>query len=78
MLKQFIKDSGVSQREWAQRLGITEGYLSRILSGEKKPSLDLAAEIERQTGKAIMAASWSTPPDLAPSITAYPQIRAAE
>jgi hypothetical protein len=34
----------------------------RLLSGERGPSVGLAARIEAATGGAIKAADWSTPP----------------
>ncbi|MCW1932636.1 helix-turn-helix domain-containing protein [Pararhodobacter zhoushanensis] len=77
MLRTLIKDSGVSQRQWAQNLGITEGHLSSILSGNKKPSLELAVKIERLTDKTIMAADWYPAMSAAGGVEADGSVRAA-
>lgn len=39
-----------SQAEVADTLGITQGYLSLIVSGDRQPSLDLAVRISDLTG----------------------------
>lgn len=60
MLKDYIKQSGETRRAWAEKLGISEGYLSLILSHRKMPSLDLAVRIENATGGEVKAASFVT------------------
>jgi len=67
MLADLISQSGERQAVWAQRLGIDEGHLSRLLAGKKRPSLVLAARIERLTGGAVPAASWVEPDEAAPA-----------
>jgi transcriptional regulator with XRE-family HTH domain len=59
MFADFIRTSGQTRTQWADRLGISRSYLSDILNGNKMPSLVLAAAIERETGGAVMAASWA-------------------
>lgn len=39
-----------SQADTAATLGITESYLSLIISGDRQPSLDLAVRISDLTG----------------------------
>lgn len=58
MLKEIIDQSGKFQSAWARRLGISEAHLSSILSHKRKPSLLIAARIERITGGAILATSF--------------------
>ncbi len=58
MFADFIRTSGQTRTQWADRLGISRSYLSDILNGNKMPGLVLAAQIERETGGAVMAASW--------------------
>ncbi|MBC7156376.1 MAG: helix-turn-helix transcriptional regulator [Rhodobacteraceae bacterium] len=57
-LSDHIRSSGQSQREWAARFGVSEPYLSDLLRGNRRPSLDLACRIERATGGAVPALSW--------------------
>jgi transcriptional regulator with XRE-family HTH domain len=49
-LTEFKEKKGVSGRELAVLLGISESYLSEILSGKKAPSKKAALKISQQTG----------------------------
>lgn len=60
----YIARSGSPACAWATRLGVTGGYLSQLLSGQKLPSLRLAVKIERETGGEVPATSWV--PDVLP------------
>lgn len=66
LLRSHIDDSGSPAREWAQAFGISEPHLSRILSGQKLPSLRLAVAIERKTSGAVPASSWVPEPENQP------------
>lgn len=48
---------------FAATLGIHRVYLYQMLGGFSRPSLSLAARIERATGGSVPAASWVAPPD---------------
>jgi DNA-binding transcriptional regulator YdaS (Cro superfamily) len=55
-LKQWIvKTEGMSQREFASRLGIGEGHLNRWLMGLNIPSLRNAIMIEKLTNGEVTA-----------------------
>lgn len=58
MFAEHIKASGMSRSEWAARLGVSKSYLSELENGKKRPSLEVAVEIERLTDGAVPAASW--------------------
>lgn len=45
------------QRTLARALGITDGYLSQILSGLRRPKLELLIKIEDLTG--VPVSSWA-------------------
>jgi DNA-binding transcriptional regulator YdaS (Cro superfamily) len=62
MFIEFIKSSGQNRSAWADRLGVSRSYLSDLLNGNKRPSLDLAVQIERATGGAVPATSWIDDP----------------
>jgi transcriptional regulator with XRE-family HTH domain len=49
-LAQWFERSGHTQRAIAERLGVTEAHLSRLISGERQPSLPLAVKISELTG----------------------------
>jgi len=42
-----ILKSGITQRALAVKLGISESYLSRVLSGQRKPSAKLVEQISK-------------------------------
>lgn len=55
-LVQWLGRTKQTQYDLADSLGISQGQVSSIVTGRRKPSLDVAAKIERLAG--IPAASW--------------------
>jgi len=49
-LKAWADDKGLTQREIAEKLGITEAYVSSLVLGKETPGLTLAVKIETLTG----------------------------
>jgi DNA-binding transcriptional regulator YdaS (Cro superfamily) len=49
---------GQRKGDFAKRIGVSSAYLSQLLSGKRTPSLEVAVKIERETGGAVLAASW--------------------
>jgi transcriptional regulator with XRE-family HTH domain len=47
-LQSLIEKRGITQRVMAEELGMSEAHLSQILSGQRTPSLEMAANIERK------------------------------
>lgn len=60
-LTTYLTETGISQAELSEALGISRGHMSLLASGERKPSLNLAFAIERATKGAVPASSWSDP-----------------
>ncbi|MGJ8561705.1 MAG: helix-turn-helix domain-containing protein [Litorimonas sp.] len=58
MFAEYISTSGKNRSAWAEALGISRSYLSEILNGNRRPSLELAVSIERKTCGAVSAVSW--------------------
>lgn len=58
LLLEWRTSKGISQVALAERLGVTQGYVSDLERGAKTPSGRLAAQIERETGGAVRASSW--------------------
>ena len=50
VIAQCLERCGMSQRELAQRLGISEGRVSQILSAESNPTVKTLARIGRALG----------------------------
>ncbi len=63
MLAEFISKSGKTRSAFAEEIGISRSYLSEILSGNRRPSLELAVAIERKTSGAVLASSWIADPE---------------
>jgi transcriptional regulator with XRE-family HTH domain len=51
---------GYKQYELADLLEIDEAHVSQLLSGKRKPGLEIAVRIEDRTG--VPAESWLLPP----------------
>jgi DNA-binding transcriptional regulator YdaS (Cro superfamily) len=53
---------GSDRAKVAKRLGIGRTYLDRLCRGERRPSLELAAEIERLSSGEVTAADLAKLP----------------
>lgn len=49
-LSRYIQDNGLTQAALAQQLHIAPAYLSQILSGVRRPGIELTKSIEAVTG----------------------------
>ncbi len=58
-LRTYLQSSGIKQKVMADRLNISRGYMSELVSGEKFPGRNLAVAIERLTLGAVPVSSWS-------------------
>jgi len=61
-LRTFLQKSGIKQSDLATRLGISRGYMSELVSGDKSPGRELAVKIERATRGGVPVQSWDHPP----------------
>jgi DNA-binding XRE family transcriptional regulator len=64
LLAAYQAQHGLSRTELRLYLGISYATLSRLLSGDRAPSLTLAAWLERATLNAVPIASWLEPVSL--------------
>ena len=55
---QYFEQSGTTQSILADRIGVTRGYMSLLVSGNRSPSGKVAALIEKETEGAVPASSW--------------------
>jgi transcriptional regulator with XRE-family HTH domain len=58
-LRDYLRRSRRTQRDFARELGLAEPTVSRLLSAATRPSITLAARIETVTGIPIRA--WAGP-----------------
>lgn len=57
-LAEYLAHENQTQAEFAARLGLTQGNVSKMCRGQRLPSLPLAAEIERATGGLVPMSVW--------------------
>ncbi|MBO9457310.1 helix-turn-helix transcriptional regulator [Paracoccus sp. R12_1] len=57
-LRAYLSDEGVTQKTFAEAVGLSRSHLNEIISGRKRPSLDVAFAIARATNGAISVDSW--------------------
>ena len=55
-LKEYLHDK--RKGDFAKSLGTSPAYLSQLLSGYRRPSLDLMVKIEAATCGAVPISSW--------------------
>jgi transcriptional regulator with XRE-family HTH domain len=61
LLKTFLdtkQGRQLSQREWADRLGVSRGYFNQLVHGTKSPSLPLALLVDKYTGGVVGPYDW--------------------
>ena len=56
-LREYLFFNSVEQKLFAAQAGISPAMLSRIKTGARRPSAEVAKRIERMTGKKVTAAS---------------------
>ncbi|QOL80446.1 helix-turn-helix transcriptional regulator [Pseudooceanicola spongiae] len=64
-LSQYRADNAISQRAFAERLGVSQSLISRIEHGTVSPSLSLAVKIEFATEGNVTAVSLAQAKDAA-------------
>ena len=57
-LRTYLNETKSKQSALAAAVGVSRGYLSELVGGSKRPSLELAVLIERATAGAVPATSW--------------------
>ena len=58
-LESWLNAAAMPKSEMARRLGYDKGNFHRILTGVNRPTLDLAARIERETSGSIPISAWA-------------------
>jgi DNA-binding transcriptional regulator YdaS (Cro superfamily) len=61
----YLKEVGISQKAFADQLGVDPSVVSRFIARTARPGLELAVKIEDATGGAVPARSWVAPPPVA-------------
>lgn len=58
LFQAYLTHAKVKQSDVATAVNVTRGHMSSLTAGLKKPSLKVAAEIEKLSGGLVPAASW--------------------
>lgn len=64
MLKAWLKSVETHQAAVADALGVSRGYFSDLVNGNKKPSLEMALRIQLMTGGVIGLQEWFSKEEL--------------
>lgn len=57
-LSEYLKSEGIKQYVFAEKLGVSQSCLTQLLSGDRKPSLSLAVDIENITKGKVKCKIW--------------------
>ena len=57
-LASYLSDTGITQSAFSKKIGVSDGYLSQILSGVRAPSFKLMLKIENETGMRVPVDAW--------------------
>jgi hypothetical protein len=62
LLRVAMGGRGACRKAFAAEIGITPAHLCMLESGQRRPSLDLAAKIERSPIAGVPMIAWTQPP----------------
>jgi transcriptional regulator with XRE-family HTH domain len=57
-LKQYMKRSNLTQADLTRKISISRAMVSRLLSGQRKPSFAMAKLIQAKTKGAVKEGDW--------------------
>lgn len=67
ILTSYRKSKGISQRAFAEAVDVDQSIVSRLETGDMRPSLSLALRIDKETSGAVPVTTWAEAnPSLAP------------
>lgn len=57
-LRTFLLETGETQADFAERIGASQGTVSKLCKGLIYPSLPMAVRIQKATGGKVSVDSW--------------------
>lgn len=72
-LPEYLTKTGLKQAAFAQRIGVTQVTVSKLIARTMLPGLELAVRIEDATCGQVPARSWVSPSDPASPPEISPQ-----
>ncbi|WP_184409744.1 helix-turn-helix domain-containing protein [Roseinatronobacter bogoriensis] len=58
-LHEYLKSNAIRQMDFAPRIGVTQGTVSRFCTGRAVPDIITAAKIQKETDGAVPMAVWA-------------------
>lgn len=58
-IEAYLKDNGLSQRQFAELIGVDESLVSRYMAKTTKPKVERMFEIERITNGGVPVSAWN-------------------
>ncbi len=65
MLKAWLKENNWRQAHLCDRLGLSAGFISELVNGDKRPSIDVAMRIHLLTGGSVSLPDWFSKAEIA-------------
>jgi transcriptional regulator with XRE-family HTH domain len=66
----YLAQEKIKPREFAERVGISQPFMSRLLHGQRRPGGQLAMKIEEATGGNVTLRDFYTSNDIAENAAA--------
>jgi len=57
-LSTYLKAQSVTQANFAELVGVSQGYIAKLCAGSKQPSLEVAKRVEKATDGDVKVSSW--------------------
>lgn len=54
----YLESESSTAASFAERIGVSRSYLSRLLSGEREADATILAAIQRESGGAVTPTAW--------------------
>lgn len=61
LLNEYLTLGGITRATFARALGTSKGYLSDIINGKRRASLEIALKIQRETKGAVTPVELDAP-----------------
>jgi len=52
-LLEYLKKHSLTQKKFAEKVGVTQAHITNIISGKKRPSIQLTKRIEMETNRKV-------------------------
>ena len=57
-LSRYLAENGIKQAKFAERLGVSDAYMSQIVNGKRRPSFDLMCRIATVSDQSVPLEAW--------------------